>query len=177
MRETNIVNLTNQTIKLYPDEYSDIEIPVSKKDEEKVLARCIDIPVSGHARSQITRDTESGHIIGGTKKKVTLSYSHIGVITGLKPEKEGTIYIVSQLTYNAIYHTRKDIYIIDKPIRSVNGGVIGCRGFSRLVYDKDNEQLNLIDKYLKKRFGQVAAGLEADELANCIYSLTEYRKK
>lgn len=180
MQEISIVNLTNHYILLYPDEYTDIEIPVSKKDEEKFISRCIKIQEVGAAKAQLTRDGDAAQVavkgyIG--KRKVTLFYTHIGVVSGIPEPKENTIYVVSQLCYNAIHRIRKDVYIVDKPIRSVNGGIIGCRGFSRPVYDRDNLQLNAVEKYLKKRFSEVKAGLEADELSNCIILLNEYRRK
>jgi len=179
MSAVKIVNLTNSMIRLYPDGYTDIPIPVSRADEVKFLGRCIEIKSTGHARSQISREAEVKKITIGAKDKQiksTMYYSHIGVVTGLPEPEQDTIYIVSQLTYNAIHHLRKDVFIIDKPIRSESGGVIACRGFSRCVYDKDNLQLNIIDNYLKKRFSQLPKCDEATEVSNCIIVLSEYRK-
>lgn len=179
MTETTIINLTNTVIRVYPSEYTDIEIPVSRENEDKFISRCIELPATGHAKSQITRDGDTANIVvKGSKKKIQLSYSHIGFVSGLKEPKEDTIYIVSQLTYNAIFHLRKDIFIIDNPIRKAgNGGVIACRGFSRCVYDKDNQQLNYVENYLKKAFQKLPKGLESDEVWNCLLLLAEYRRK
>lgn len=178
MREIKIVNLTDQTIRVYPDEYSDVEFPVKDSEIQKVIGRCIELPSSGRAHSQITRDVEGAlAAVKNSKKKITLSYSHIGVVSGLPPESEGTIYIVSQMTYNSIHHSRKDVYMIDKPVRAANGGVIACRGFSRCVYDKDMSVLDTIDSYLKKKFAELPNGDEANRVSNCIITLNKYRAK
>lgn len=179
MREINIVNLTNTIIRIYPDEYSDIPIPIRRSDKDKFLMRCVEIQPVGAAKSEIYRDEDSAKAIirGAGKKTVRLSYSHIGIVSGLPEPKEDTIYIVSQLTYNAIYHIRKDVWMIDKPIRSEDGGVLACRGFSRCIYDIDNKYLNVVDKLLKKLFGKSVPGQEANEIAEAIYSLTKYREK
>ncbi len=180
MKEIHIINLTDRDIQLYPSEFTDISTrPVKSRDVELLLSRCIKIPCSGSARSEITRDTESikAYIKGGNNKTVSLSYTFIGSLSGLGEPKEDTVYLVSQLAYNAFFHLRKDIFIIDKPIRSESGGVIACRGLSRPVYDSDNKQLNAIEKYLKKRFASIPSGAEADEVIKCISLLTEYRKK
>ncbi len=180
MKEIHIINLTDRDIQLYPSEFTDISTrPVKLKDTALLLSRCIKIPCSGSARSEITRDTESikAYIKGGNNKTVSLSYTHIGSLTGLGDVLPDTVYLVSQLAYNAFFHIRKDIFIIDKPIRSESGLVIACRGLSRPVYDLDNKSLNAIEKYLKKRFAELPSGIEATEVINCISLLTEYRKK
>lgn len=180
MKEITIINLTNTVIRIYPDEYSDIPIPVRRVDKEKFLLRCVEFPPMGAAKSEIYRDEDSTKAnlksVSG-KKTVRLSYSHIGTVSGLPEPKEDTIYVVSQLTYNAIFHLRKDVWMIDKPIRSEDGGVLACRGFSRCIYDLDNKYLNTVDKLLKKLFGKSVAGSDADELAQAIFALTKYREK
>lgn len=102
MEEIKIVNLTDNSIRLYPDNYTDIEIPVSKKDEQKFLGRCIVIQSSGHARAQISRDSDTARCrIKDFKgaKNVSLNYTHIGIVSGLPEPEDGTIYIVSQLVF------------------------------------------------------------------------------
>jgi hypothetical protein len=148
--DVKVINLTDHAIKLYPYDSVDIKIPVSKKDEQQFLARCITIAPAGHAKAQMIRDTEQVTIkLSGSKRRTSISYTHVGDVNNLPEEQDDTILIVSQLAYNSIHHTRKDVYIVDKPIRSESGAVLACRSFSRCVYDKDNSLLNPIENFLR----------------------------
>lgn len=49
--------------------------------------------------------------------------------TDLPPVAEGTVYIVSQLTLNAVPDYRQDIIAPKKVIKDRQGNIIGCRGF------------------------------------------------
>lgn len=173
-----VVNLTNATIKLYPSSYSDIRIPVSEKDEAKFLNRCVVIPPDGHASCQITRETEQLKFFtsdGSRAKETVINYTHVGIVDGLPEPSKDTIFIVSQLLYNAYHHTRKDIFIIDKPVRNTSGVVIACRAFSRCSYDKDNELLDGTVKLLKKLFTNPNLKSEYGEIAKCIVDITKFK--
>lgn len=173
-----IVNLTNATIKLYPSSFSDIKIPVQKSDEAKFLNRCIVIKPEGHASCQITRETATHKFTtkdNSNPKEAVISITHVGIVDGLPEPKDGTIYIVSQLLFNSYHHTRKDIYVIDKPVRNESGVILACRGFSRCSYDKDNELLDDTVKLLKKLFAHPELKDSSREIAKCIVDLTKFK--
>jgi len=53
-------------------------------------------------------------------------------VTGLPPEKEGVLYIVSSPVAQAVKDYRDDIVIPDQPIRSDSGAILGCRSLARI---------------------------------------------
>lgn len=172
-----IVNLTNQKILLYPEGFSDIKIPVEKRDEGKFLSRCIEIPSVGNSHCQISRDSEK--MVCTTESRagkfsVSIATSSVGEVMDLPEPTEGVIYILSQLAYNASWNTRKDVYMIDKPVRTTSGSVIACRGFSRCVYDSHVKSLwsvkVLLEKLLQKDTGN-------SELFNAVISINKFLKK
>lgn len=179
MREFRVINLTDTTIHLYPEEYTDIPLaPVKNSDIERVRSRCIVLQPSGKSRVQISRDSEKISIRTdrGEKKKIQIAYTHMGVISGIPEQQDGVIYIVSQLAYNSAHRIRKDIYLIDKPIRAESGLVVACRGFARAVYDEDLKQLTKVENYLRGRFAILDKSTESDKVLECIQILSRYKE-
>jgi hypothetical protein len=175
-----IVNLTDVEIKLYPLTYTDIKIPVSKENEAKVKARCIIFPKEGCVTAQLSAELEPIEFISGTTTyKVNLAYTHVGIVTNLPEEKDGVIYIVSQLAYNAIHHIRKDVYTIDKPVRTTYGAVLACRGFSRCVYDESDKVLAPVSKYLSKKMQSLSSSdiEEAKQIMELLKLINRYTEK
>lgn len=177
---TRIINLTTATILLYPSSYSDIKIPVRKADEQRFLNRCIVLKPEGNANCQLVRESDTIEFTNaGSSKHKTANISTIysGVVEGLPEQNDDTIYIVSQLLFNSIHHSRKDIYMIDKPVRNEAGLIIACRGFSRCVYDVDNSLLNGTLNYLQKKLSTCSDTAEAREIMTCVVALNKFKEK
>lgn len=179
-KDVAILNLTNQDIKIYPQESVDIPFPVRKIDEAAFLKKCIVIKSEGHARCEIFRDSETIKVsVRSINKNIPLSYTNIGITSGLPHETDGTIILVSQLVYNAVHHVRKDVYMVDKPIRNEAGAVIACRSFSRCVYDDHIKPIQSTIKYLNKRLVNINPDntLEYREIMACLVELNSYIRK
>jgi len=178
INNVSIVNLTNQEIKVYPYEDVDIPTPVKQADRKRFLDRCITIKASGHSRSEVNRDTETLRVgFIGSKKVIPISYTNIGATSGIPEEKDNVIYVVSQMVYNSLHHIRKDVYMIDKPIRDENGAVIACRSFSRCVYTDHikplNETIQVLNNLLLATTDTVLQRVILQQIVN----LTNYIKK
>jgi hypothetical protein len=66
-------------------------------------------------------------MIGG----IPVNKSKFGEVENLPEPQEGTIYIVSALTAQAVPE-RKDVYITDDAVRDEQGRVIGCRALAHI---------------------------------------------
>ncbi len=65
-----------------------------------------------------------------------------GYLSGLPEEKEGVIYVVSQIVYNhaivditkksRFFSPRSDLFVVGSAIRNEKGVIIGCVGLSEL---------------------------------------------
>lgn len=131
MKSVKILNYTIADIYLYTGT-DPVERPVPMNDQVLWLNKnCKRIPKIQDIKVPLQRDNDSVDFAG---KKVQLSYQHIGEPSGLPEPEDGTIIIVSQLVYNSLFHTRKDVYVMDYGIKNTNGKVIACRTFSRTVY-------------------------------------------
>ena len=111
---TNIVNLTPHDVVVYDE------------NGENILQT---IPSSGMAR--VEQKSEKFAEING----IPVNKTSYGVVENLPDKKEGTIYIVSLLTAQAIKEqepNRKDIYIVDEIVRNEKGQILGCKAFARI---------------------------------------------
>lgn len=108
--DINIVNLTPHTVNIMPD-----------GPDGEVTS----IPSSGEARAQTTREK------AGTINGIQVYRTKFGAVEGLPEPQEGTIYIVSSITAQAVPH-RDDVFIPDDIVRDEQGRVIGCRALGRI---------------------------------------------
>lgn len=108
--DIDIINLTPHTIHIMPDG-PDGQITT--------------IPSSGEARAQTTREK------AGTINGIQVYRTRFGAVEGLPESQEGTTYIVSSITAQAVPH-RDDVFIPDDIVRDEQGRVIGCRALGRI---------------------------------------------
>lgn len=106
----NIINLTPHAVNIMPE---GPEGPIRT------------ISSIGEARAKTSRK-QIGTIEGIPVYKTTF-----GDIEGLPEPQEGTIYIVSSITAQAVPH-RDDVFIPDDIVRDEQGRVIGCRALGRI---------------------------------------------
>lgn len=112
--DTNIVNLTPHAVVVYDE------------SGEKVLQ---EIPSSGMAR--VEQNSERFANVNGIPVNKTV----YGKIENVPKQKEGTIYIVSLITAQAIKEqepNRNDIYIVDEIVRNEKGQILGCKAFAQI---------------------------------------------
>lgn len=146
--DVTLVNLTNQTIFFYPADAVDLKTPVKQSDAAIVTKRSIEVPSVGHAKVEISRTDMQNVRIAGKNKSIPIGIGNYGVVSGIPEEKPNTIYIVAQLVYNTIHHSRKDVFMIDKPIRTESGNIIACRALCRPNYEVHTQQINPAINYL-----------------------------
>lgn len=94
-------------------------------DDETVLT----VPSSGVARAKQFRFDVGNVEAGGAVLPVM--HTTYGEVEGLPEPEEGTIYVVSALTAQAMPE-RADVYITDNPVRDEAGRIIGCRGLAHV---------------------------------------------
>lgn len=81
---------------------------------------------SGHvARCSVTRE-QVGDING-----IPINRTQFGKVENLPEPQEGTIYIVSSLTAQAVPE-REDVFITDDAVRDEQGRIIGCRALAHI---------------------------------------------
>lgn len=90
----------------------------------------VSVPSSGFARArEVTTTATCVHVDGNcievTRKVIEKS------VTGLPEPQEGTIYVVSYITAQAV-PDRKDVFFPGDPVRDDEGNLIGCAGLSRV---------------------------------------------
>jgi len=174
--DVELVNLTNQTIYFYPAESVDLKTPVKQSDAILVTKRSIEVHSTGHAKVEISRVEMQNARIKGKNKSIPIGVGNYGVVSGIPEEKQNTIYIVSQLVYNAAHHTRKDIFMIDKPIRTESGQIIACRALSRPYYEENAKALMPAINYLTNLLPTVGT-TRFDKLRGIIVSLNKFIEK
>ena len=94
-------------------------------DGETVLA----VPSSGVARAKQARVAIGCVETDGAALPVCRTT--YGEVEGLPEPEEGTVYVVSALTAQAVPE-RADVYITDNPVRDEAGRIIGCRGLAHV---------------------------------------------
>lgn len=77
------------------------------------------------ARCSVTRE-KVGMING-----IPINKSRFGEVENLPEPQEGTIYIVSALTAQAVPE-RDDVFITDDAVRDEQGRIIGCRALAHI---------------------------------------------
>lgn len=77
------------------------------------------------ARCSVTRE-KIGDING-----IPVNKSRFGKVENLPEPEEGTIYIVSSLTAQAV-PDRQDVFIVDDTVRDEQGRIIGCRALAQI---------------------------------------------
>ena len=77
------------------------------------------------ARCSVTRE-KIGEING-----IPVNKSRFGKVENLPEPAEGTIYIVSALTAQAVPE-REDVFIVDDAVRDEQGRIIGCRALAHV---------------------------------------------
>jgi hypothetical protein len=93
----------------------------------------IDILPSGKiARRELDRSQRSFIEVASGEETISFPVNHIrlGRVTNLPDPKEGTFYIVSQVTAKGLF--RSDLLTIDESLRDGSGRIIGCRSFASL---------------------------------------------
>lgn len=84
--------------------------------------------------SGIARATQTRVCTGAIESNgfsIPVNASSYGEVSGLPDPEEGTIYIVSALTAQAVPE-RKDVFITDDAVRDEQGRVIGCRAIAHI---------------------------------------------
>lgn len=111
--DTTIINLTPHPVTFLDSEGKLLcTFDAPKKGGE---ARCVEIV-------QASTTYISGSLIIPTRKKM------FGTVTNLPAEKDGTLYIVSQIVFSA-KPERKDLLVPDGVLRDEKGQVKGCTCF------------------------------------------------
>jgi hypothetical protein len=106
----NIINLTPHSITFVDDAGNTV----------------LTIKPSGQvARCSVTREKV------GTIAGIPVNRSRFGKVENLPEPQEGTIYIVSSLTAQAV-PDRKDVFITDDAVRDEQGRIIGCRALAQI---------------------------------------------
>lgn len=175
----SIVNLTGKDIVFLPADYIGMQTnPISDENKALLLSKCFRIKSSGLAVCEMSRESEERKIVVDWQtKKIQTSVNNVGVVSNLPNPVEGTIYIVPIVVYNAYFHTRKDIYMIDKVVKDKRGSIFAARSFSRPFYDEHVRSIQPTLNYLSKRFTESTDPIERDEIQKHIVSLTVYTKK
>jgi len=110
-----IVNLTPHPLNLMPE---GPEGPV------------VTIPPSGQvARCTVDRVQVDTVTVDGIS--VPVNQTRFGKVENLPEPQEGTIFIVSALTAQAVPE-REDVFITDDAVRDEQGRIIGCRALARI---------------------------------------------
>lgn len=155
-----IINFNSHAVKILPPSEVDFTVPVKEKDIPILLSKCDVIQSSGNPKISISR-TPSKHY-----SNVKINDSNIGLIEGLPDEVEGTILVVPSIVYNALHRIRKDIYVIDEPIRSEKGTVICCRSIARPHYTIDNKIVEGITLWFKMFHMRILNSLKENDVNN-----------
>ena len=82
------------------------------------------------ARAAQTRE-QTGTLDLGNGVQFPVNKSVYGEVVGLPAAEEGTIYVVSALTAQAVPE-RADVFIVDNAVRDEAGRIIGCMGFAHI---------------------------------------------
>jgi len=110
-----IVNLTPHPLNLMPE---GPEGPV------------VTIPPSGQvARCTVDRVQVDTVTVDGIS--IPVNQTRFGKVENLPEPQEGTIFIVSALTAQAVPE-REDVFIPDDAVRDEQGRIIGCRALARI---------------------------------------------
>jgi len=110
-----IVNLTPHPLNLMPE---GPEGPV------------VTIPPSGQvARCAVDRVQVDTVTVDGIS--IPVNQTRFGKVENLPEPQEGTIFIVSALTAQAVPE-REDVFITDDAVRDEQGRIIGCRALARI---------------------------------------------
>ena len=109
-----IINLTPHTI-TFVDDVGNIVLTVEPLGQ---VARC--------AASRVQVDTVTVDGIA-----IPVNRTQFGEVTGLPEPQEGTIYIVSSLTAQAVPE-REDVFIVDDSVRDEQGRIIGVRALAHV---------------------------------------------
>ena len=110
MKNNNIVNLTPHSI-TFVDGAGNTVLTVEPSGQ---VARC-----------SVVR--EKVGMIGG----IPVNKSQFGNVENLPEPQEGTIFIVSALTAQAVPE-REDVFITDDAVRDEQGRIIGCRALAHV---------------------------------------------
>lgn len=108
--KTTLVNLTPHSI-VFVDDAGNTVLTVEPSGQ---IARC-----------SVTRE-KIGDING-----IPVNKSRFGKVENLPEPQEGTIFIVSALTAQAV-PDRPDVFIVDDAVRDEQGRIIGCRALAHV---------------------------------------------
>lgn len=114
MKNTTLVNLTPHSI-TFVDALGNTVLTV---EPSGLVARC--------AVDRVQVDTVT---VDGIS--VPVNQTRFGKVENLPEPQEGTIYIVSALTAQAVPE-REDVFITDDAVRDEQGRIIGCRALARI---------------------------------------------
>ena len=89
----------------------------------------LSVPSSGVARASQTRERTGALEVGGVS--IPTNACSYGQVTGLPDPVEGTVYVVSALTAQAV-PDRQDVFIVDDAVRDEAGRIIGCRALAHI---------------------------------------------
>ena len=106
----NIINLTPHSI-TFVDDAGNTVLTVEPSGQ---VARC-----------SVTREKV------GTIAGIPVNKPRFGKVENLPEPQEGTIYIVSSLTAQAVPE-REDVFITDDAVRDEQGRIIGCRALAQI---------------------------------------------
>lgn len=181
-----IRNFNSHPVKILPADYVNFTIPVPNAEVAELLSRCAVYKSEGKPKIQISR-TPSKQKSGNIK----INESNIGKIDGLPPEEEDVMIIVPSIIYIALHRIRKDIYVIDEPIRSETGVIIACRSLARPRYSLEDNQIKAVAKKFDACYSRILRALgqsktyedlrkniviEEQELSEAVVALTNLTK-
>ena len=108
---TEIVNLTKHALNIHDKSGGVVTVPPSG--------------VEARVSSETT--------IVGQVNDIAVSFAKFGKVTGLPPEKEGTVYVVSGMVLTAVPN-RHDVFAPGQLVRDDAGRPIGCKGLRSEYY-------------------------------------------
>lgn len=120
MNNLNILNLTPHKIVVYSQDEEQILLTIEpqKNEEGKPL----------FLRAEVNQEPLPP--LNG----FPVHLNSYGVVEGMPDPKEGTVYVVSQITATALKAAGRadDVYIVDKTVRDSDGRIVGCKGFAKV---------------------------------------------
>lgn len=129
-----VVNLTKQEIKILDN--SNQVITLSADLEARVL---------------IKRNENSFYKISDTgMSDIKINRTVVSDVSGIPPQKTGTIYIVPQVVFYLVFPLRKDVFIVDEPQKDKYGKILYYRAITQMSYKDNREKIKDAIDFIKK---------------------------
>ncbi len=154
---TKIRNFNSSTVLILPQNVVDFTYPLKEADVPELTSRCLVLPSEGRSNLSISR------IDKGYARGISINETKIGNIADLPDEVENTILIVPSIVYISLYRSRKDLYVIDEPIRTDRGRIVACRSLSRPRYVTDDNHFKSIAEKLERSYSRLLIAINNSE--------------